>query len=173
MLAAMPQRALWPLVLLLSAAGILVGHDLSYRLAGLDPGGLHAYLSDAPQILLALLIPAVLVSLSASRGAPRPSLFALLGAGGFALMEHLERILQGQLPWLLTSTVFLVGLALQIPFGLVAWWLARTLAELPVAAARPLRLAPQLSTHELTPPRALYTHGRRVGLRSRGPPLLR
>lgn len=170
MLAAMPQRALWPLVLVLSAAGILVGHDLSYRLAGVGDGGIHAYLAHAPQILLALLVPAVLVSLAASGVAPRPVAFALLGGGGFTLMEHFERAVHGELPWLLTSPVFLLGLALQVPFALAAWWLATTLAALPAPAPRLPRLVPRFSA--CVPPlsQALLGRGRDAAPRSRAPP---
>ena len=142
----MTKRALWPVVLLLAAAGIVIGHDLSYRLAGVDPGGVHAYLTHAPQFLVALLVPAVLLSLSASASAPRPALFALLGAGGFTLMEHAERALHGEIPWLLTTPVFLLGLVLQLPFGLAAWWLARTLSALSLTSARSPRVVPRFWT---------------------------
>ncbi len=127
----MTRRLLWPVVLLLAGAGVLVGHDLAYRLAGAGGGGLHGYLAHAPQVLVALSLPAALVAVSGGRTrAPRPWAFALLGAGGFAAMEHLERLGHGGVPWLLTTPLFLLGLALQLPFALAAWWLARTLLAL-------------------------------------------
>lgn len=166
----MTQRALWPIVLLLATAGILTGHDLSYRLAGVDAGGFHAYLTHAPQLLVAVLVPAVLVSLSTSASAPPPALFALLGAGGFTLMEHVERALHGGVPWLLTTPVFLLGLLLQLPFGLAAWWLARTLSRLSLRRARSPRLVPRFWIGLAAPAghvsvRLLETQGR-----SRAPP---
>lgn len=142
----MTKRALWPVVLLLAAVGILIGHDLSYRLAGVDPGGIHAYLAHAPQFLVALLVPAVLLSLSASASPPKPALFALLGAGGFTLIEHVERALHGEIPWLLTTPVFLLGLLMQLPFALAAWWLARMLSALSPTPARLPRLVPRFWT---------------------------
>lgn len=172
MLVQMSQRALWPLVLVLSAGGILVGHDLSYRLTGAGALGLHAYLEQMPQVLVALLVPAVLVALSRSRSAPRPGLFALLGAGGFTLMEHLERAVRGELPWLLTSTVFLLGLVLQLPFGLAAWWLGRLLAEASLPLKGCSRLLPRFSTSLNAPLRVLRACAGAAAPRPRAPPTL-
>jgi len=125
------RRLLWPLVLTLSAAGVLVGHDLAYRLAGVGSDGLHGYLAQAPQVLVALSLPAALVALSGGRTrAPHPSAFGLLGAAGFSAMEHLERLGHDGLPWLLTTPLFLLGLALQLPFALAIWWIARMLLAL-------------------------------------------
>lgn len=138
----MSRRLLWPVVLPLSAAGVLVGHELAYRLTGAGSGGLHGYLAHAPQLLVALSLPAVLVALSGGRTRPpRPWAFALLGTGGFVAMEHLERLGPGGIPWLLTSPLFLLGLALQLPFALAAWWLARALlsVELPTGRSPGLR----------------------------------
>ena len=136
----MSRRLLWPLVLTLSAAGVLVGHDLAYRLAGVGSDGLHGYLAHAPQLLVALSLPALLVALAGGRTqAPPAWAFGLLGAGGFAAMEHLERLGHGA-PWLLTSPLFLLGLVLQLPFALAAWWIARKLLALePPAWRRPAR----------------------------------
>lgn len=169
----MPRRLLWPIVLTLSAAGVLVGHDLAYRLAGVGSDGLHGYLAHAPQLLVALSLPALLVALSGGRTRPpQPLAFALLGAGAFTAMEHLERLGHGGVPWLLTSPLFLLGLALQLPFALVAWWIARTLLsiELP-ARGRPPRQArldsALLQAAVLPVPAAVLTRPR-----PRGPPTL-
>jgi len=127
---------------MLSAAGVLVGHDLAYRLAGVGSDGLHGYLAHAPQLLVALSLPALLVALSGGRTqAPPPWAFGLLSAGGFAAMEHLERLGHDGVPWLLTSPLFLLGLALQLPFALAVWWIARTVLalELPAASRPPRR----------------------------------
>jgi hypothetical protein len=141
----MARRLLWPLVLTLSAAGVLVGHDLAYRLAGVGSDGLHGYLTHAPQLFVALSLPALLVALSGGRTRPpRPWAFGLLGMGGFAAMEHLERLGHGA-PWLLANPVFLLGLALQLPFALAAWWIARTVLGLEVPAPRRPARRPRLA----------------------------
>jgi len=168
----MSRRLLWPLVLTLSAAGVLVGHDLAYRLAGVGSDGLHGYLAHAPQLLVALSLPALLVALAGGRTqAPPAWAFGLLGAGGFAAMEHLERLGHG-VPWLLTSPLFLLGLALQLPFALAAWWLARALLALEVPArARPPR-RPRLVFEMRTAIGAPVSTGLRGRPRPRGPPVL-
>jgi hypothetical protein len=139
----MARRLLWPVVLLLSGAGVLVAHDLAYRLTGAGAAGLHGYLAHAPQVLVALSLPAALVAISGGRAAPpKPSAFALLGVASFTALEHLERLGEGGVPWLLSTPVFLLGLVLQLPFALAAWWLARSVLALdPPAAAVPPRLS--------------------------------
>ena len=167
------RRLLWPLVLTLSAAGVLVGHDLAYRLAGVGSDGLHGYLAHAPQVLVALSLPAALVALSGGRTrAPHPPAFGLLGAAGFSAMEHLERLGHGGLPWLLTTPLFLLGLALQLPFALAVWWIARMLLALespvrrrPAARSRLVFALPPLAVTPLPVPA-------RGGARPRGPPAL-
>ena len=168
----MSRRLLWPLVLTLSAAGVLVGHDLAYRLAGMGSDGLHGYLAHAPQLLVALSLPATLVALAGGRTHPPPTwAFGLLGAGGFAAMEHVERLGHG-VPWLLTSPLFLLGLALQLPFALATWLLARALLALEVPGrARPPR-RPRLVSAVRTATGAPVTAGLRVRPRPRGPPVL-
>ena len=169
----MSRRLLWPLVLTLSTAGVLVGHELAYRLAGAGTDGLHVYLDHAPQLLVALSLPAMLVALSGGRTRPpHPLAFGLLGAGGFTAMEHLERLGHGGVPWLLTSPLFLLGLALQLPFALAAWWIARTLLAL---GARSYRRPPRGSRVVF----ALFTASDspapapvRTRPRPRGPPVL-
>ncbi len=169
----MPRRLLWPIVLTLSATGVLVGHDLAYRVAGVGSDGLHGYLAHAPQLLVALSLPALVVALSGGRTrAPHPWTFGLLGAGGFAAMEHLERLGHGGVPWLLTNPLFLLGLALQLPFALAAWWIARTLLalELPARGRPPrrARLVFGLLQTALAPVPATI----RARPRPRGPPAL-
>lgn len=167
----MTARACWSLVLSLSAAGTLAGHEAAYRLAGTETDDLHGYLEHAPQILLALLLPAALVAVSATRGAPRPWLFALLGVSGFTLLEYAERLAHGETPWLLFVTpLYLLGLALQLPFALAAWWLARTLLGLESPTARrPVRFA--RVPHEPGEPTQLRRAHERTGrVRPRGPP---
>ena len=138
----MSRTPLWPISLALAAAGLLAGHDLAYRLTGSDGLSLHGYLAHAPQLVVVLALPAALLAAAGTRRrAPRPAAFALLGSASFVAMEHLERLGQGGLPWLLTTPTFLVGLVLQLPFALAAWWIARLLLRLePATRRRPPRV---------------------------------
>ena len=132
---------IWPISLALALGGLLAGHDLAYRLTGAEAAGLHAYLAHAPQLLLVLALPAALLAVSGTRGGTmRPRSFALLGTAAYVAMEHLEQLSYGGLPWLLESPVFWLGLALQLPFALAAWWIARGLLRLEAKVARPPRL---------------------------------
>ena len=167
----MSRRLLWPVVLTLSAAGVLVGHDFAYRFAGVGSDGLHGYLAHAPQLLVALSLPAALVALSGGRTRPpKPWAFGMLGAAGFTAMEHLERVGNGGVPWLLTSPLFLLGLALQLPFALAAWWIARTLLalELPARGRPPRR--PCLAFELPHAAGAPFPATVRIRSRPRGPP---
>ena len=57
----------------------------------------------------------------------------------FVVQEHLERLLHtGQLPFLLTSPVLWLGIALQIPLAVAVWFVARRLAEDIAAPLRPV-----------------------------------
>ena len=70
--------------------------------------------------------------------------FALGAPAGFACQEHLERLVHtGEVPWLLTTPSFLVGLALQAPVALLCVLVARRVVGT-LAAVRPLRRAPAL-----------------------------
>ena len=169
----MARRLLWPVVLPLAGAGVLVAHDLAYRLTGAGAPGLHGYLAHAPQVLVALSLPAVLVALSGGRThPPRPWAFALLGTAGFTALEHLERLGHGGLPWLLSSPVFLLGLALQVPFALAAWWLARTLLALDAPPAGSPPSLPRVTFAPVQPAVSLVAAALTPRLRSRGPPIL-
>jgi hypothetical protein len=141
--AAMGRTAVvWPVTLTLAAGGVLLAHELAYRLTGVGGGaggggGGHAYLAHVPQVLLALGVAAAAVAAKGGRRpTPPPRAFALLGVAAFVVMEHVERLGAG-VPWLLTSPVFLLGLVLQLPFALAAWWVARVLLRLEPAALRP------------------------------------
>jgi hypothetical protein len=111
----------------LAAVGVLVGHALAYALTGVDPGPVHHYLQHAPQVLV-ILAPVGLLGLACQQRGGTPSLapFALLGLAGFTVQEHVERLAHtGEVPWLLTSPTFLLGLALQLPVALACLLLAR------------------------------------------------
>ena len=141
----MARRTLaWALVTPVSAAGILAAHALAYALTGTEPGAMHGYLAHAPQVV-AVLATIGLVGLALQeRGVGRRSFasFALLAPLGFACQEHLERLAHtGELPWLLTTPSFLVGLALQVPVALACVAVARRVGLRPAADDRdPLRV---------------------------------
>ncbi len=125
----MGARALtWGLTLPLAGAGVLLGHDLTYRLvAGSDAPGLHEYLSHAPQ-LVAILLTIGLLGLAFEQRTLRigSKRFLVLGATVFVGQEHLERLVHdGSLPFLLSDRAFLVGLVLQLPIGLACLAIAR------------------------------------------------
>jgi hypothetical protein len=120
----------WLAVSPIIAAGVLGAHALAYRLTGTPTGPLHDYLDHAPQVLLL----AALVGLAAGLGARRSSVaawpFPVAALATLAVQEHAERLAHtGELPWLLTSPVFLVALLLQVPVALVVWALARRLLQ--------------------------------------------
>jgi hypothetical protein len=163
---------IWPISLALALGGLLAGHDLAYRLTGTEAAALHAYLAHAPQLLLVLALPAALLAVSGTRGGTvRPGGFALLGTAAYVAMEHLEQLAYGGMPWLLGSPVFWVGLALQLPFALAAWWVARGLLRLEVRPARPPCLPAAWLTLVL-PAAPLAPAPIPARLRLRGPPQL-
>jgi hypothetical protein len=156
----------WLLALPLMTAGSLTAHGLAYRLAVPDPavraqllrGSGHGYLAAAPFVLgicLALVLAGIAAyAARAARGAPAGRAaswpLALLPLLGFAFQEHLERLLAGQAALDLASDpVFLVGLALQLPFALLALAAARAFGRAAetlgraLAPGRPQRLRPR------------------------------
>jgi hypothetical protein len=97
----------------------------------------HAYLGYTPAIAvwaLALVLAGLVLWVGQGLRGHRPSapplrLFALLPPVGFAVQEHLERLIGtgGIPPDLVLEPTFLVGLALQLPFAIVALLLAHAL----------------------------------------------
>ena len=128
----MARRTLaWALVTPVSAAGILAAHALAYALTGADSGALHGYLAHAPQVVAVLATIGLLALALQERGVGRRSFasFALLAPLGFACQEHVERLAHtGELPLLLTTPTFLVGLTLQVPVALLCLAIARRVA---------------------------------------------
>lgn len=156
----MGRRALtWGLTLPLVGVSVLTGHALAYRVTGVSPGVLHAYLDHAPTVVALLALVALLgVAIDQRAGRLPTAPFAALGVAVFTLQEHLERYVHtGDVPVLVANRTFLVGVLLQVPVGIVAVWIARrlagslrarhatalppTLAELPLVL-RPLGLPP-------------------------------
>ncbi len=158
----------------LAIAGSQVAHALAYRLAEPAPEARerllaeagHGYLEHLP-LGIALVSSALLLALVAEAGAtragaprtrPRAWLFLVLAPLTFAGQEHLERLLaNGAFPWqAVGERTFLIGLALQVPFALSAWLLARILLHaaravgalgvpvLPVLPARAVRCVPRV-----------------------------
>lgn len=185
------HRLAWLASLALMAAGGVTAHAAAYRLvAPPHPGHHHAAEGGLAHLHLCLALcgTVVLVAFGASLlararawHALRPPLwlFAVLPPAGFAVQEHLERLLQtGALPWgTALEAVFAVGVLLQIPFALAAYLAARvlfTLAAVVVAelrrAYRPARVSLSLLfpvSYVLRVPRELVPAG---GLGGRAPP---
>lgn len=128
----------WFVLAPVMAGGVLVAHALAYRLTATPLGPSHDYLAHAPQVLLILVVVGLVVAgLGARFDAPPARAFPPAVLATFAIQEHLERLVhQGQLPFLLTTPVFLVGMALQVPVALVAWLLARHLLAVACPAPR-------------------------------------
>ena len=136
----------WTLVTPLAAAGSLAAHAAAYSLTGTPTGSVHAYLDHVPQIA-AVLATIGLVGLAVQQrsvGSRSIGAFALAAPAGFVCQEHVERLVHtGELPWLLTTPSFLVGLALQAPVALLCVLVARRVVGA-LAAVRPLRRPPAL-----------------------------
>jgi hypothetical protein len=170
------RRALtWVVLLPFAATSVLIGHVVAYRVTGAPADGLHGYLGHAPQVVLILATLALLglaADARARRSSPLP--LALLAIGAFVAQEHLERLIHtGEVPFLLTSPVLWIGIALQLPLTLAVWWFARRVAcDL---AASPRRAAPRLGALTLA---GAAPAGRPLAFRlataasGRGPPVL-
>ena len=127
----------------IAGAGVLAAHSLAYRLTTatareehrvLEATG-HAYMESGRMFLVAAgaaFLAAGLV-LTARTGAARaarlPASLAAAPPLAFALQEHLERLSHdGTFPAdLVTDRTFLLGLALQLPFALLAHAITRLL----------------------------------------------
>jgi hypothetical protein len=150
----------WLLAVPLMVVGTQVAHVVAYRLvypsAHVRVGELlatgHGYMGYPAYVpvLLGLGLAAELVWLGSVIAAPgrqrravAPWLFALLPLLGFTLQELLERWLSGAgFPWwMVLQPTFRVGLALQIPFAIAAYLIARLAARGAERAGRALRPA--------------------------------
>ena len=135
----MRRALIWLLTLPFAAASILAGHAAAYALTGAPADAVHGYLEHAPQVV-AILVLLGLLGLAHEGRARTPSLMpvAVLAAAGFTCQEHLEQLLHtGDVPFLLASPTFWVGLALQLPFAAAVWLLARRLARTLIPGGRP------------------------------------
>jgi hypothetical protein len=143
----MRRRLAWLLVAPIALVSSQVAHALAYRSVEADAAARssllastgHGYLDYLPfaaalvTVLCALgFVAQVRIGLAgSSAGGVGPRAFALVPLAVFAVQEHFERLAHsGELP--LTAVLeptFLLGLALQIPFAVLAWALARLLLE--------------------------------------------
>lgn len=125
----------------------------------------HAYLGYAPALIvwgLALVLAGLVLWVGEGLRGRRPSppplrLFALLPPVGFAVQEHLERLIgTGGIPHdLALEPTFLVGLALQLPFAIVALLLAHALHAVGFGLGRVLARELMLREPIRCAPRAL------------------
>jgi hypothetical protein len=187
----------WFVAVPLMLAGSQAAHALAYRIVYpqasvrlrvlVETG--HDYLSLLPLALgfagaiVALSLLATTVDAARGRGVRSlpPWAFALLPLLGFTLQEYIERWLAwGFMPWHeFVEPTFLVGMALQLPFGAVAYLAARLLLRSAVRIGRRLaaepprpalrRVASPVPLQQLLPPPASVL-SRCLG--RRGPPLL-
>jgi hypothetical protein len=136
------ERLAWTLVAPLLALATLAGHQAGYRIAVPDAAARtdalahdgHGYFAYLPLITGALVALAVLALASRARGGGRSTLplglAAALPPAGFVAQETLERLLGAHhagVVAMLGEPAFLVGLALQLPFAVLALLLARRL----------------------------------------------
>lgn len=184
----MRKRTAWAVAAPSMLGGVLAAHDLAYRLTvpasvrahELSQTG-HAWFRYLPLLIAgALALAAVGLTRRALAPAGRPAAwpFAVLPPLAFLLQESLERLFQtGSLhPALETPVV--AGVLLAVPFGLVAYLVARWLIGLSEAAAGVLRAGPPRLLPALPPrPHAVLRAlpaGVDLGARAgRGPPRAR
>lgn len=140
----MRQRIAVLVAMPIACVGSLVAHQLDYAIQAPDAvvraqllaSSGHGYLRHLP-LLVAACVAAALIgvvldvvpSRSVSPGRVTAWPLALVAPLAFTFQEHLERFLHdGVFPaHLVLQPSFLIGLALQVPFALFAWGVARTL----------------------------------------------
>jgi len=139
------RTRVWLVVSPVVAAGVLIAHSVAYRLTSTPTDPFHAYLGHAPQVLLLIAIAGIVVAaLGRPRSAPPAHVFPVIALATFVVQEHVERVVHGGLPMLLSSPAFLVGLVLQVPVALVAWGLARWILHAVGERRGPARLRVRL-----------------------------
>jgi hypothetical protein len=156
----MRRSLAWLVAVPLMLAGSQVAHMLAYRIvypqasirlhALVETG--HGYMSALP-LMLGVTAAVVTLSLAASVvdaargrgiGSVPPWAFALLPVVGFAFQEYLERWLAwGFFPWhAAEEPTFIIGIALQLPFGALAFLAARFLLRTAKRLGRRLSASP-------------------------------
>ena len=166
----------WILVTPVAAAGVLATHALAYRITGTHPGPVHEYLAHVPQVVFVLASLALVGLACQERSLSRFSAWwvAPLAPLGFATQEHVERLVHtGQLPFLLMSPTFVLGLALQVPVALVCVLVVqRVLGTLPAVRRRPPPLPGSAWLPLTESPRLLPRAAYRPRATGRAPPRL-
>lgn len=156
----MRRGASWLLSVPLALAGCVAAHALAYRLVAPDAherahllaASGHGYLGHVRYgiaVVVALVLAAFLRQAALAARGHEPSgptrFVALVPPLAFVVQEHLERALHDAgFPldaW--TQPTFLVGLALQVPFALLALAVARLLGRAAVALGRLLARRPR------------------------------
>lgn len=161
----------WLAVAPIVAAGVLVSHELAYRLTGTPSGALHAYLDHAPQVLLMLLVVGLASAGLASRlRAPAAWPIPLAALAGFVVQEQVERLVHAGEPASVLTPAFLVGLALQVPVAVLAWAVARWLLGALVEPGRRPAAVPAVSLGLVLPPASRVCAAPARRATSRGPP---
>lgn len=174
-------RFVWLVSLPLALAGCLTAHGLAYVLAGGDVAGTgHGYLDHLPLLaaggLTIVLVAACWHAVAGRAGARASSwLFAVLPPAAFVLQEHLERaVTTGALPLdAALEPSFVLGLALQLPFALLARLLAGAVlgaAESIVARLRARHARARSERAPAQPPLPPFAASLAFGLSGRGPP---
>jgi hypothetical protein len=161
----MRRHLAWPLAIPLSVLGVLAAHWLSYRLVVPDSHARehllastgHGYLMYAPAIVgisLALVALGFGHAIARELRGESPAtkapawLVGFVPLLAFVFQEYVERCLQhGSIEWgVALESTFVVGLALQVPFALVAGLATLVLTGVArgVAAILSQRCAPRL-----------------------------
>ena len=153
------RRLAWLLSIPLMLGGTEAAHWLAFRVVYPNPweraqalqASGHGYLGYWPSVAgigLALVVVAVMLAVreharpgaSSSGLQPARLLFAALPPLAFALQEHVESLVHsGTISGVAEAPTFVVGLALQLPFALAAYVLARLLLEVAALVGRSLR----------------------------------
>jgi hypothetical protein len=175
-----------------ATAGLLAAHELDYRLIVPDPLHRHdlllrtghGYLSKALFFALIVGVMSLIGSLAvgiargramtgASRTRSIAGFLALVQAGGFLLLEGVERVIVGAAPDDRFLAVTLAGVAVQIASALVGSLLLRLFERAGETIGRRARIAmPRLSrAFGFRPARALVASRAIVRFSSRAPPL--
>jgi hypothetical protein len=126
----MARRTLWPLALPLTGASTLLAHEGAYGLVGKPTDHLHGYLGHAPLLFAAFVCSVVFALLLRLRGriagTPAAWPYGVVPLLVYVVQEGLERVAAGAALFT-DGRALALGLALQLPLGLVAYLLARTL----------------------------------------------
>jgi len=164
----------WLAVSPLMAAGVVGAHALAYRVTATPTAPLHHYLEHVPQVLSVLAVTGLAFGGLASRlGRPAAWPFPLAAVATFVVQEHVERLAHtGEVPWLLSSRVFLVGLLLQVPVAVVVWLLARGLLVATTGREARRPQLPRGFVEIATPPTLGMRSVAAIAPRGRGPPSL-